>query len=58
MKKFIVNHKTKEIHRIDRQSICKINKNRPKICWLHAMWLIWFKEYDGCKLCWPEKHKK
>jgi hypothetical protein len=58
--KYIVNHNSKEIHRIKfRTSKCRFSlmKNAVQIRKKDADWLL-SEGYDGCKYCWTEKHIK
>jgi hypothetical protein len=57
--RFIVNHHTKEIHRVKSFDNCKVKLMRHAgyATWIKVWYLIRYKGYNGCRWCYREKDK-
>ena len=56
-RKYMVNHASKEIHRLDHLHVNCLpmaRRNRQFITEARAFVLIAEKEYNGCRWCWKE----
>lgn len=58
MKKYIINKKTKEIHRAKYLTrMCHVKpSNHLQTNYFIAMFYIWFKGFNGCYHCWPQRN--